>query len=253
MTIPATTPASTPTRTHVTNIVKLMTPPPSSPRYDSSASLPPHHCTRSASSPCAPVGPFAPAGWTRAQAVLTGGGSGRRPVAVLSHQKGREHFDRPLVQGAVVDHHLHGGARKPPDPLGRRGGAHDDVHSSHQATERSPLRGASPDQHDVGQAGVGDRVLQVVRRRDGGGGYTHARPRRELGQAMEGLEMRLGEERDDRDAPPAQQPVHFRPIAAARDRGPPTTGLLLAPGDRCQLAEKPFVDANGEVSFEVSG
>src|SRR5881296_2302508 len=251
MTIPATMPASTPTRTHVTNIVKLMTSPPSSPRYDSPASLPPHHCTRSASSPCAPI--FAPAGWTRAQAVLTGGGSRRRPVAVLSHQKGREHFDRPLVEGAVVDHHLHGGAREPADPLGRRGGAHDDVHSSHQATQGGPLRGASPDQHDVGQAGVGDRVLQVVGRRDGGGGYAHPRPRRKLSQAVERLEMRLGEERDDRDAPAAQQPLHLRQMTEARDRGPPMTGLLLAPGDGRKLAEEDLVDANREVSFELPG
>src|SRR5438046_7193585 len=139
MASPASTPASTPTRTHVTNIVKLMTLPPSSPRYDAPASLPPHRCTRSASSP------FAPAGWTRAQAPLAGGGSRRRPVAVLPHEEGREHFDRPRVEGAVVDHHLYGGAREPADPLGRRGGGHDDVHSSHQTTQGRPLGGASPD------------------------------------------------------------------------------------------------------------
>src|SRR2546429_42054 len=108
MASPASTPASTPTRTHVTNIVKLMTRPPSSLRYDAPASLPPHRCTRSASSP------FAPAGRTRAQAPLAGGGSRRRPVAVLPHQEGGEHLDRSPVQGAVVDHHLHGGARQRP-------------------------------------------------------------------------------------------------------------------------------------------
>src|SRR5438046_9495290 len=97
MASPASTPASTPTRTHVTNIVKLMTLPPSSPRYDAPASLPPHRCTRSASSP------FAPAGRTRAQAPLAGGGSRRRPVAVLPHQEGGEHLDRSPVQGAVIE------------------------------------------------------------------------------------------------------------------------------------------------------
>src|SRR5438445_693456 len=66
MASPASTPASTPTRTHVTNIVKLMTPPPSSLRYDAPASLPPHRCTRSASSP------FAPAGRTSAPAAEQG-------------------------------------------------------------------------------------------------------------------------------------------------------------------------------------
>src|SRR5439155_19018056 len=153
MASPASTPATTPARTHVTNIVKLMTLPPSSLRYDAPASLPPHRCTRSASSPLAPVG------WTRAQAPLAGGGSRRRPVPVLSNQEGRKHLDRSLVQGAVVDHHLHGGARERPDPLCGRGGAHDDVHSSHQTTQGGPLGWACPDQHDVGQAGVGDRVV----------------------------------------------------------------------------------------------
>src|SRR2546428_11820643 len=110
MASPASTPATTPTRTHVTNIVKLMTLPPSSPRYDAPASLPPHHCTRSASSP------FAPAGRTRAQAPLAGGGGRRRPVAGLPHPEGREHFDRPLGPGAVGDHHPHGGAPRAAGP-----------------------------------------------------------------------------------------------------------------------------------------
>jgi hypothetical protein len=34
------------------------------------------------------------------------GRSGRRLVAVFSHQEGREHFDGPLVEGSVVDHDL---------------------------------------------------------------------------------------------------------------------------------------------------
>ena len=84
------------------------------------------------------------------------------------------------------------------------------------------------------------------------GGYAHPRARRELGQPMEGFEMRLGEERDDRDAPAAQQPLHLREMAKARDRGSPTTGLLLA-GDRRQVAEEHLVDANREVSFELPG
>src|SRR5439155_24052667 len=149
MASPASTPASTPARTHVTNIVKLMTLPPSSPRYDAPASLPPHRCTRSASSP------FAPAGRTRTQAALGGGGSRRRPVPVLPHQEGGEHLDRSPVQGAVIDHPLHGGARERPDPLCYCGGAHDDVHSSQQTTQARPLGGTRPDQPDVGLAGVG--------------------------------------------------------------------------------------------------
>src|SRR5688572_9079596 len=126
MTNPASTPASTPTITHDTNMAKLITPPPSFLRCDSPASLPLHRCLHGTPSPCAPVG------WPRAQAPLTGGGSGHWPVAVLLHQEGREHFDRPRVQGPVVDHHLHGGARERPDPFGRRAGADDDVHASHQ-------------------------------------------------------------------------------------------------------------------------
>src|SRR6266571_3884326 len=132
MTNPASKPASSPTRTHVANMTKLMTLPPSS-GYGSAASLPPHRCTRGAPSP------FAPVGWTRAQAPLAGGRSSRRRVAVLPHQESLEHFDCPLVQGPVVDHHLHGGAREPPDPLGRRGGADDDVDSPNQTTEGGPL------------------------------------------------------------------------------------------------------------------
>src|SRR2546425_1791925 len=121
MTIPATTPASTPTRTHVTNIVKLMTPPPSSPRYDSSASLPPHHCTRSASSPCAPVGPFAPAGWTRAQAVLTGGGGGRAPLRLVCLQNGRAPFRLPVGLGRRGELRPRRGGRQAPAPPRGRG------------------------------------------------------------------------------------------------------------------------------------
>src|SRR2546428_2539144 len=160
MTNPASKPASSPTRTHVANMTKLMTPP-LSPGYGSPASLPPHRCTRRASSP------FAPVGWTRAQAPLAGGRSRHRPVAVLSHQEGREHFDRPLVQGPVVDHHLHGGAREPPDPLGRRAGADDDVHSSHQTTQGGPLGGGKPDQPGAWQGRVPARALPVAGRLDG--------------------------------------------------------------------------------------
>src|SRR2546422_6056599 len=163
MTNPASTPATTPARTHATNMAKLMTLPPSS-GYGSPASLHWHRLTRDASSPLAPVG------WTRAHAPLARGRSGRRPVAVLPHEEGREHFDRPRVEGPVVDHHLHGGAREPADPLGRRGGGHDDVHSSHQTTQGRPLGGASPDQHHVGPAGGGDRGLQVVGPLHRGGG-----------------------------------------------------------------------------------
>src|SRR2546430_10851568 len=83
MTNPASTPATTPARTHATNMAKLMTLPPSS-GYGSPASLHWHRLTRDASSPLAPVG------WTRAHAPLARGRSGRRPVAVLPHEEGRE-------------------------------------------------------------------------------------------------------------------------------------------------------------------
>src|SRR3989449_3296091 len=122
MTNPASTPATTPARTHATNMAKLMTLPPSS-GYGSPASLHWHRLTRDASSPLAPVG------WTRAHAPLARGRSGRRPVAVLPHEEGREHFDRPRVEGPVVDHHLHGGARDRPGPLCGCGATDEDAHS----------------------------------------------------------------------------------------------------------------------------
>src|SRR5439155_21671447 len=197
--------------------------------------------------------PVASVGWTRARAAPSGGRSGDRPVAVLSDQDGREHLDRPLVEGPVVDDHLYGWAREPPHPLGRRGGTDDDVHSPQQATQRGPLGGAGPDERDVWQAGVGDRVLQVMGVLDGGGGHAHPRPRRELGQTVEGLEMRLGEERDHRNPLAAQQPRHLREMAEARDRRPPTTGLLLAPYGRRQLTEEQLVDADGAGSLGVRG
>src|SRR5713101_4098139 len=121
MTHPATKPASTPARIHVKNVMAL---PPSS-GYSSLASLPRHRRTRRTPSR------FTFHRRTRPQLPPDERRIGRRPVAVFSHQEGREHFDRPLVEGPVVDHHLHGGAREPPDPLGRRGGADDDVHSPH--------------------------------------------------------------------------------------------------------------------------
>src|SRR2546427_10604004 len=171
MTNPASKPASSPTRTHVANMTKLMTLSPSS-GYGSAASLPPHRRTRRAPSPVRPVG------WTRAQAPLAGGRSSRRPVAVLPHQESREHFDCPLVQGPVVDHHLHGGAREPPDPLGRRGGADDDVDSPNQTTEGGPRGGASPHPRRVWEAAGGVGGPSAEGGRVGGGGHAAPRPPR---------------------------------------------------------------------------
>src|SRR3989442_3252645 len=120
MTNPASKPASSPTRTHVANMTKLMTPPPS-PGYGSPASLPLHRCTRRASSP------FAPVGWTRAQAPLTAGGDRQRPVPVLHRPEGRRHFARPPGHVPGLHHHPHGGAHDAPVPLGRPAGADADV------------------------------------------------------------------------------------------------------------------------------
>src|SRR5437899_7855818 len=142
MTHPASKPASSPTRTHVTNMTKLMTLPPSS-GYGSAASRPPRRRARGAPSP------FAPVEWTRAQALPAGGRSRHRPVAVLPHQESREHFDCPLVQGPVVDDHLLCMARQPPDPLGRRAGADDDVHAPQQTTHGGPLGWARTQRRDV--------------------------------------------------------------------------------------------------------
>src|SRR5207247_8881045 len=49
------------------------------------------------------------------------------------------------------------------------------------------------------------------------------------------------------------EPLHLREVAEARDRGPPTTTLLLAPRDRRQVAEEHLVDADREVGLELSG
>src|SRR3989442_3430980 len=171
MTNPASTPATTPARTHATNMAKLMTLPPSS-GYGSPASLHWHRVTRDASSPLAPVG------WTRAHAPLARGRSGRRPVAVLPHDEGREHFDRPRVEGPVVDHHLYGGGREPAEPLGRRGGGHDDVHSSHQTTQGRPLGGGNPHYHQVWEARAGGCGVPVVGALDGAAGDPPPRGRR---------------------------------------------------------------------------
>src|SRR5437899_4117291 len=124
---PASQPASSPARIHIKNV---MTVPPSS-GYRSLASLPRYRRVRCALSRFASTGPP-----PRRR-------SGRRPIAVLLHQEGREHFDRPRVEGPVVDQHLHGGTRESPDPLGGRGGADDDVRSPHQATQCGPLGGAA--------------------------------------------------------------------------------------------------------------
>src|SRR5258705_10711106 len=125
---PASKPASPPARIHVKNV---MTRPPSS-GYSSLASSLRHRRTRHAPSR------LRLSGWTGAQPPA--GRRSRRPVVVvLSHQKGREHFDRPLVEGPVIDHHLYGGTREAPHPLGRRGGADDDVCAPHQATKGGPF------------------------------------------------------------------------------------------------------------------
>src|SRR3989304_3704980 len=76
--------------------------------------------------------------------LLGGGGGGRRPVAVLPHQDGRQQFDCPLVEGPVVGDHLGGGSGQFPHPLGRRRGAHHDLRLPHQAIQLGPPRGPPP-------------------------------------------------------------------------------------------------------------
>src|SRR5882724_432304 len=241
ITHPASKPASTPARIHIKNV---MTSPPSS-SYGGLASLPKHRRARCTLSRSISTGPARPQRPRRR--------SGCRPIAVLLHQKGREHFDRPLVEGPIVDHHLYGGTRETPDPFGRRGGADDNVRSPHQATQRGPLGGADPYERDVRQVGVRDRVLQVVGRLDGGGGDAHPCSRRELGQTVEGLEMRLGEQRDHGNPLTLQKALHLREMTEARDRCPPPTGLLRAPCDRRQLGEEHFLDTDRQVGLELPG
>src|SRR2546425_5381298 len=132
MTNPANKPASNPARIHVKNVMVL---PPSS-GYRSPASLRRHRRTRPT--------PLRSTSNGRTRPRQLRGRSGRRPVAVFSHQEGRQHFDRPLVEGPVVDHDVDGGTREPPNALGRRGGADDDGHSPHEPTQYGPLGGGGP-------------------------------------------------------------------------------------------------------------
>ena len=87
-------------------------------------------------------------------------------------------------------------------------------------------------------------MLQIVGRLDGGRGDADPCPRRELGQAVEGLEMRLGEQRDHWNPLALQQALHLREMTKARDCRSPAAGLLRAPRDRHQLGEEHFVDAD---------
>src|SRR5438128_1515444 len=89
----------------------------------------------------------------------------------------------------------------------------------------------SPSQGDVRQAGVGDRVLQVVRGLGLGRGDADPRSRRQLGEGVEGFQMRLGEQRDHRDAPAVQEPLHLGEMAEARDGHPPAAGARGPPGN----------------------
>src|SRR5438093_4324323 len=241
MTQPASTPASTPARIHVKNVMTL----PPAFGYRTVASLPRHRPTHRATTR------FTSNEWTTTKPSRSR--SGRRRVAVFSHQEGREHLDRPLIEGPIVDHHLHGGARERPDALRRRGGADDDVSSPNQATQCGPRGRADSDERDVWQTGVRDRVLEIVGRLDRGGGHAHPCPRRELGQAMERLEMRLGEQRDHGNPLALEKVLHLREMRKARDRRPPSTGLLRTPRDRRQLGEENLLDVDGQVGLELSG
>ena len=148
---------------------------------------------------------------------------------------------------------MHGGARERPDTLGDGRGADDDVDPPQQAPQGQSLGGAHPGERDVRQTGVRDRVLQVMGRLGGDGDHAHPRARRELGQLVKRLQMRLGQQRDHRDAAAPQEPLHLGEMTEARHRGPPVTGLLLPPHDRRQVAEQDLVDANRELALQLPG
>ena len=86
-----------------------------------------------------------------------------------------------------------------------------------------------------------------------GGGDADAGFRRQLGEPVEGLEVRLGQEGDHRDAPAVQAPLHLGEVAEAGDGDPPPGGALPAPHDRGQLAEEHAVDVDRQVRLELAG
>ena len=114
-----------------------------------------------------------------------------------------------------------------------------------------PVGGAGLDPRDVRQGRVDDRVLQVVGGLALGGDHAHPRPRRELGQAVEGFQMHLGEERDDRNPQAAQPALHLREMAKAGDRGGPVIGRRLPSDGGRQLLEEHLVHADREVRLEL--
>ena len=94
-------------------------------------------------------------------------------------------------------------------------------------------------------------MLQAVGGLDGGGDHAHPRPRRQLGQAVEGLQVRLGEERDHRDAPAVQPPLHLREMREAGDRGRPLPRRRRPARDRRQVAEQHLVHADRKLRREL--
>ena len=88
-----------------------------------------------------------------------------------------------------------------------------------------------------------------------GGDGDHACPcsRWQLGQLVQRLQMRLGQQRDHRNGAAPEEPLDLGKMTEARHRRPPVTGLLPAPHDRGEVVEQHPVDANRELPLQLPG
>jgi len=100
-------------------------------------------------------------------------------------------WSRPVVDPFT----LHGGTRHPPNALGRRGGADDDVHSPHEATQRASFGGQTSDERDVRQAGRSRIECSRLWAVSYGLEATPPRVPREPGHGRGGFLRRLSEQR----------------------------------------------------------
>ena len=116
----------------------------------------------------------------------------------------------------------------------------------------APSAGHVSIRRDVRQAGIGDGVLQAVSRLHCRGDHAHPRRRRQLGQALQRLEMRLRQERDAPGSP--GPPGAARPPEDGRSWSPPPpiARSLLTPHGGRQLLEEHLVHADRQLGLELA-
>ena len=191
--------------------------------------------------------PCARAGCHGARAGPAGARGRPSAIAAASHQDGGEHSPPPALVGP-------GRGRRPsPEERNRRARAR--ARRPTWSRRRRPLGApggparplppdSGTDQGDVGQAGVGERVLQVVRVLERGGGHPHPGARRELGQPVERLQMGSRED-----------PLGGAPFASGRwpklvTAAPPPA--RFGAHDLRQVAEQYLVDTDREMDLSSS-